>query len=48
VATLNFAANELVDNSFAVGLGTDGGFKIFNQGEDPIIVDVTGAYVPAA
>ena len=47
VANINFAPGALVNNSFTVGLGGDGAFKIFTASQTPLIIDVTGAYVPA-
>jgi hypothetical protein len=43
VANSNFAAGEITNNVFTVGLGAgDGAFKIFTNAMTHIIVDVTG------
>ena len=47
VANSNFAANEITNNVFTVGLGAgDGAFKIFTNATTHIIADVTGYYAP--
>ena len=46
VASTNYAANEIVNNVFTVGLGTDGAFKIFAFNTTDVVVDVTGYYAP--
>jgi N-acetylneuraminic acid mutarotase len=45
-SNLNFTANHIVPNSFTVGLGADGAFKIFTSAATHFIVDVTGYYAP--
>jgi hypothetical protein len=45
-SNLNFTANQIVPNAFTVGLGGDGGFKIFTFGSTHFIVDITGYYAP--
>ncbi len=45
-SNLNFTANQIVPNSFTVGLGDDGAFKIFASAATHFIVDVTGYYAP--
>ncbi len=47
VANSNFAANEVLNNVFTVGLGaTDGAFKIFVTTNTHVVVDITGYYAP--
>ena len=47
VANSNFAANEILNNVFTVGLGEpDGAFKIFVSSTTNVVVDVTGYYAP--
>ncbi|HMY75683.1 MAG TPA: Calx-beta domain-containing protein, partial [Blastocatellia bacterium] len=47
VANSNFAAGEVTNNVFTVGLGSgDGAFKIFANATTHVIVDVTGYYAP--
>ncbi|HNG29967.1 MAG TPA: RHS repeat-associated core domain-containing protein [Blastocatellia bacterium] len=50
VANSNFAANEITNNLFTVGLGATGpdagAFKIFASATTHVIVDVTGYYAP--
>ncbi len=47
VANSNFAAGEITNNVFTVGLGAgDGAFKIFSSATTDVIVDVTGYYAP--
>ena len=47
VANSNFAANEILNNVFTVGLGQpDGAFKIFVTTTTNVVVDVTGYYAP--
>ncbi|HNG34785.1 MAG TPA: putative Ig domain-containing protein, partial [Blastocatellia bacterium] len=48
VANTNYAANEIVNNVFTVGLGNDGAFKIFALNTTDVVVDVTGYYAPPA
>lgn len=48
VASSNFAAGEVVNNVFTVGLGSDGAFKIFASATTEVIVDVSGYYAPPA
>jgi hypothetical protein len=45
-SNLNFTANHIVPNSFTVGLGTDGAFKISSSAATHFIVDITGYYAP--
>jgi hypothetical protein len=45
-SNLNFTANQITPNSFTVGLGADGTFKIFTSAATHIIVDITGYYAP--
>ncbi len=45
-SNLNFTANHIVPNSFTVGLGSDGAFKIFASASTNFIVDITGYYAP--
>ena len=46
VASVNYAPNEIINNVFTVGLGTDGAFKIFAFNTTDVVVDVTGYYAP--
>ena len=47
VANSNFAANEILNNVFTVGLGqSDGAFKIYVTTTTNVVVDVTGYYAP--
>lgn len=46
VANTNYLANEIVNNAFTVGLGTDGAFKIFAYFTTHVVIDVTGYYAP--
>ena len=47
VANSNYAANEILNNVFTVGLGEpDGAFKIFVSSTTNVVVDVTGYYAP--
>jgi hypothetical protein len=46
VASTNYGVNEIINNVFTVGLGTDGAFKIFAQNTTDVVVDVTGYYAP--
>ena len=49
VANSNYAANEILNNVFTVGLGEpDGAFKIFASSTTNVVVDVTGYYAPPA
>jgi hypothetical protein len=45
-SNLNFSDNQIVPNSFTVGLGTDGAFNIYSHASTHFIVDVTGYYAP--
>ncbi len=45
-SNLNFTANHITPNSFTVGLGADGGFKIYSHAATHFIVDITGYYAP--
>jgi hypothetical protein len=45
-SNLNFSDNQVVPNSFTVGLGADGGFKIYSHASTHFIVDITGYYAP--
>ncbi len=45
-AGTNYAANEVVNNVFTVGLGADGAFKIFAFNTTDVVVDITGYYAP--
>jgi hypothetical protein len=45
-SNLNFTANHIVPNSFSVGLGNDGAFKISSSAATHFIVDITGYYAP--
>lgn len=46
VASSNFVANEIVNNVFTVGLGSDGAFKIYASATTEVVVDVSGYYAP--
>ena len=46
VANSNFAANEILNNVFTVGLGADGAFKIYVTTNTHVVVDITGYYAP--
>src|SRR5207244_4390596 len=46
VASTNYGVNEIINNVFTVGLGTDGAFKIFANNTTDVVVDVTGFYAP--
>jgi glucose/arabinose dehydrogenase len=46
VANSNYAPNEVLNNVFTVGLGSDGAFKIFVTSDTHAVVDVTGYYAP--
>ncbi len=47
VANSNFAANQVLNNVFTVGLGTaDGAFNIFVTTDTNVVVDITGYYAP--
>ena len=49
VANSNFAANQVLNNVFTVGLGSgDGAFKIFVTTNTNVVVDITGYYAPPA
>lgn len=44
-ANTNYAANEILNNVFTVGLGAaDGAFKLFAVNDTHVVVDVTGYY----
>ncbi len=45
-SNLNFTGNQIVPNSFTVGLGGDGSFKIFTSAATHFVVDITGYYAP--
>jgi hypothetical protein len=45
-SNLNFSDNQIVPNNFTVGLGPDGGFKIYSHASTHFIVDITGYYAP--
>jgi hypothetical protein len=45
-SNLNFSDNQIVPNSFTVGLGADGAFKIYSHAPAHFIVDITGYYAP--
>jgi hypothetical protein len=45
-SNLNFTANQIVPNSFVVGLSNDGKFKIFTSGSTHFIVDLSGYFAP--
>ncbi|MGH9799819.1 MAG: Ig domain-containing protein, partial [Blastocatellia bacterium] len=46
-ANSNFAANQVLNNVFTVGLGAaDGAFKIFVTSNTDVVVDITGYYAP--
>ena len=47
-ANSNYNANEVLNNVFTVGLGTDGAFKIFVTTNTDVVVDITGYYAPPA
>ncbi len=47
VANSNFAANQILNNVFTVGLGAaDGAFNIYVTTNTNVVVDVTGYYAP--
>ena len=47
VANTNFAAGDVLNNVFTVGLGAaDGAFKIFASTTVEVVVDITGYYAP--
>ena len=47
VANSNFAANQVLNNVFTVGLGaSDGAFNIFVTTNTNVVVDITGYYAP--
>jgi glucose/arabinose dehydrogenase len=46
VANSNYTPNEVLNNVFTVGLGSDGAFKIFVTSDTHVVVDVTGYYAP--
>ncbi len=47
VANSNFAANQILNNVFTVGLGAvDGAFKIYVTTNTNVVVDITGYYAP--
>ncbi len=49
VSNSNYAANEIINNVFTVGLGNaDGSFKIFATTNTDVVVDITGYYAPPA
>ena len=49
VANTNYAAGEILNNVFTVGLGNaDGSLKIFAQTTSHVVMDITGYYAPPA
>ena len=47
VATSNFAAGQVFNRHFTVGLGaSDGAFKIFTQFQTDLVIDVSGFFAP--
>ncbi len=49
MANTNYAAGDVLNNVFTVGLGdTDGTMKIFAQTTTHVVVDITGYYAPPA
>lgn len=46
VANSNYAPNEVINNVFTVGLGSDGAFNLFVQNTTDVVVDLTGYYAP--
>jgi hypothetical protein len=46
VANSNYNPDEILNNVFTVGLGSDGAFKIFVTSNTDIVIDVTGYYAP--
>jgi hypothetical protein len=46
VSNTNFNPNQVLNNGFTVGLGTDGAFKIFATSNTDVVVDITGYYAP--
>jgi photosystem II stability/assembly factor-like uncharacterized protein len=45
-SNLNFSANQIVPNSFVVGLSGDGKFNIYSHASTHFIVDLTGYFAP--
>jgi hypothetical protein len=45
-SNLNFSDGQIVPNSFTVGLGPDGAFKIYSRAATHFVVDITGYYAP--
>jgi subtilisin family serine protease len=45
-SNLNFTANQIIPNSFTVGLGSDGAFKINSVAGAHFIVDIAGYFSP--
>ncbi len=45
-SNLNFTANHIVPNSFVVGLGGTGAFKIFTSAATNFIIDLSGYFAP--
>lgn len=46
VSNLNYLAGQIVPNSFTLGLGNSGGFRIFSVADTNFIVDVNGYFAP--
>jgi hypothetical protein len=46
IATSNYAAGQVWNRHFTVGLGTDGAFKIFPLLTTDLVVDVSGYFAP--
>ncbi len=46
VATSNFAAGVNFNRHYTVGLGTDGGFKIYALTSTHLVIDVSGSFAP--
>ena len=45
-ATSNFAAGQIANRHFVVGLGADGAFKIFASGTTDLVIDLSGYFAP--
>jgi hypothetical protein len=45
-ANVNYAAGDIVSNSFTVGVGSDGAFNIYAFSTLHFVVDITGYYAP--
>ena len=48
VANLNYVAGQTIPNTFNVGLGSDGAFKIYSYAQTDFVVDVAGYYSESA